>query len=49
VELPTALLVARVIFGAGVAALYAAGRPRLAWVFAGLVVVSEVLVYALEQ
>jgi hypothetical protein len=35
--------------GAGVAALNAAGRPRLAWVFAGLVVVNEVLLYALEQ
>jgi hypothetical protein len=51
VELPTPLrvLVELVIFGAGVAALYPAERPRLAWVFAGLVVVNEVLLYALEQ
>ena len=51
VERPTPLrvMVKLVIFGAGVAALYAAGRPRLAWVFAGLVVVNEVLLYALEQ
>jgi hypothetical protein len=29
--------------------LYVRGRLGLAWVFAGLVVVDEVLVYAVEQ
>ena len=43
------VLVELVIFGAGVAALYAAGRPRLAWVFTGLVVANEVLLHVLEQ
>jgi hypothetical protein len=51
VDLATPVRVALelVIFGLGVAALYAAGRPRLAQVFAGLVVVNEVLLLAWDQ
>jgi hypothetical protein len=32
-----------------VAALYAAGEPRLAWSLAGLVVVNQVLLVAWDQ
>ncbi len=46
---PVRVALELVIFGLGVAALYAAGRPRLAQVFAGLVVVNEVLLLAWDQ
>jgi hypothetical protein len=46
---PLHLALAFVLFGLGVAALYTAGQPRLAWVFALAVVINQVLLVVWRQ
>jgi hypothetical protein len=43
------LLLEVVIFGSGVVALFAAGKPSLAWVFGLVIVVNRVLMFAWKQ
>jgi hypothetical protein len=49
VPLPWRLLVEAVVFGAATAALLAAGRTTLGWVFLAVVVLSEVLLLTLRE
>lgn len=43
------LLLEVVVFGSAVVALYAAGYPNLAWIFALIVIVNRVLMYVWGQ
>ena len=43
VSIPARLALEALVFGAAAFALAAAGRPILAWIFAGVVVINEVL------
>jgi len=43
------ILLEVVIFGSGVVALFAAGKPYLAWVFGLVIVVNRVLMFVWKQ